>query len=512
MPLHQKAGMVFLIENMPQRDLQELTAEFLAENVALAYEARDAAPWGSLLPQDVFLNAVLPYAQVNERRDNWRADFSKRFQPLVKDCKTPGEAAHVLNQSIFGAVKVKYSTKRKKPDQSPYESMEIGMASCTGLSILLADACRACGVPARLAGTSNWFDKRGNHTWVEVWTNGGWHFLGAAEPDKRGLDHAWFAGDAARAQLHSREHGIFAANWADTGIPLPMVWAEDVDWVPAVEVTQRYLPKVAEEVSPETIDLLLAVLDSSSGERVLSQVILRDSQTREIISKGQTRDESSDANDFLVFKVPPSSRVIFEIQTDSGWMQKEHQCVDAARQTLHLQLDPSENSSPSKALTDAAALWFVASDQERSEMEFGDQLDRMVENDEEMARQAVWSAFRDAPLHFEMKADFEAKRVRNGKHISPYTLKTIGKKPANGWPLFIAMHGGGGAPQEVNDSQWEIMQRYYRDQTDLGGGYKYLALRAPNNTWNGFYDDYVYPLIERLIQQHLLYQFRLVDL
>ena len=36
-------------------------------------------------------------------------------------------------------------------------------------------------------------------------------------------------------------------------------------------------------------------------------------------------------------------------------------------------------------------------------------------------------------------------------------------------------------------------------------GYLYVALRAPNDTWNGFYDDYVYPLVVNLINQMLLY-------
>ncbi|MEL7499968.1 MAG: hypothetical protein AAFN77_20360 [Planctomycetota bacterium] len=102
-----------------------------------------------------------------------------------------------------------------------------------------------------------------------------------------------------------------------------------------------------------------------------------------------------------------------------------------------------------------------------------------------------------------LKADFDAKRVTFEKHVSPYTVKTVGKKPKNGWPLVIAMHGGGGVPKATNDSQWKHMQVYYKDQKQLAG-YKYLALRAPNDTWNGFYDDYVYPLIENLIKQQIV--------
>ena len=83
--------------------------------------------------------------------------------------------------------------------------METGLASCTGLAILLADACRSVGVPARLAGVPNWIDDRGNHTWVEIWDQR-WHFAGAAEPDANGLDHAWFQHDASLAVKDSKEH------------------------------------------------------------------------------------------------------------------------------------------------------------------------------------------------------------------------------------------------------------------------------------------------------------------
>jgi hypothetical protein len=66
------------------------------------------------------------------------------------------------------------------------------------------------------------------------------------------------------------------------------------------------------------------------------------------------------------------------------------------------------------------------------------------------------------------------------------------------------MHGGGNAPKALNDSQWKQMQIYYKDQ-DSVTGYQYLALRAPNDTWNGFYDTYVPPLIINLIRQFLLF-------
>lgn len=514
----ERSDLVFLIRNMPQQDLRSLDSAFLLNNLREAARARAAVPWGKDLPSTVYRNAVLPYAQVNEQREAWRSDFRARFLPLIADCATPGEAALRLNRLVFNEFGVRYSTRRNKPDQSPSESIDIGMASCTGLSILLADACRACAVPARLAGTANWFDKRGNHTWVEVWNDGSWHFLGAAEPDDRGLNHGWFAGDAARALPGSREHGIYAAHWERTGASLPMVWAPAVDWVPAVEVTQRYLaapepqteanaegpaPATAATAAPTT-ELLLVVYDGVDGPRVPARLRLRDPLSREILFEGVTRGEENDANDYLTFAVARAAAVLIEIEHQGSTTSLTHSCADAARETVAVHLESTPPSGEIDAVRRAAAAWFGASQGERDATEFAKSLDQLVAAQEDAARAAVWQAYRSAPLHQATRVDFEAQQVQHGGHLSPYTLKQVGEQPAGGWPLFIAMHGGGGVPKQVNDSQWEVMQRYYKDHPEAGG-YLYLALRAPNDSWNGFYTGYVYPLIERLVRQFLLY-------
>ena len=78
-------------------------------------------------------------------------------------------------------------------------------------------------MPARLAGIASWPGRGGNHTWVEVWDDG-WHFVGAAEPDEKGLDHAWFVGDAAKAIKGSDRSAIHAVTYRATGTFFPMVW------------------------------------------------------------------------------------------------------------------------------------------------------------------------------------------------------------------------------------------------------------------------------------------------
>ncbi len=315
----QREGMAFLITHMPTEDLRSLTAGFLLENTALAYEARAAAPWSSRIPPDIFLNDVLPYASLNERRDDWRRRLREIAAPLVADCRTPGEAAQALNRALFRTVKVRYSTKRKKADQSPLESMESGLASCSGLAILLVDACRAVGVPARVVGTPLWTNLRGNHTWVEVW-DGGWHFLGAAEPDPKGLDRGWFKGDAAKALRDVPQHAIYASSFRRTGLAFPLVWDRGIEWVPAGNVTDRY---AAAAPAPDgQVRLLVRVLDRA-GRRIAAKVSVTDPADPALKLEGTSRDETADLNNLLPFLLAPKHA--YKLRVESGGHAQERE-------------------------------------------------------------------------------------------------------------------------------------------------------------------------------------------
>lgn len=315
-PEARRDGMKFLIENMPPVDLRSLKAAYLLENTALAYDALAAAPWAKQVPHEVFLNDILPYASLNEARDNGRKRLREIAAPLVKDCKTPGEAARALNSQLFGIVKVRYSTGRKKPDQSALESMESGMATCSGLSILLVDACRAVGVPARVAGTPMWTNMRGNHTWVEMW-DGEWHFAGAAEPDPNGLNRGWFCGDASQAKRDVPKHAIYASSFKKTGLPFPLVWDRRIDWVPAVNVTDRYTPAAAPATPANgNVRLLVRVLDRDGGKRVVAKVTLTDPADASVKLEGASRDESADLNNILPFSVARDRE--FKLHLEAG--------------------------------------------------------------------------------------------------------------------------------------------------------------------------------------------------
>jgi cation transport regulator ChaB len=61
----------FIITNMPGRDLQTLSAEFLTENLKYSRLAVEKSNWAEKISPELFNNYILPYANINERRDQW---------------------------------------------------------------------------------------------------------------------------------------------------------------------------------------------------------------------------------------------------------------------------------------------------------------------------------------------------------------------------------------------------------------------------------------------------------
>jgi hypothetical protein len=305
-PADQQTAIRFLVKHMPARDVKSLTPEFLRENVALAYQARSEFPWAKEIPEEIFFNDVLPYASLDESRDAWRADFLKRFRPHTAGATTAREALIKVNAAVKAETGVDYNTKRRAANQGPSESMKLKMASCTGLSILLVDALRAVGLPARITGTAMWTTKEGNHNWVEVWLpdTRQWHFT-EFYPDKAGLDHGWLIADAARGIPGSVAHGVFSTSWQKTDAHFPMVWAMRDESVPAVDVTQRYIDLGKKSLpEPGHCELRIeAIAKGQSGSAARRELDVQLMQGDVVVATGKTPSATADMNQFFTVKV-----------------------------------------------------------------------------------------------------------------------------------------------------------------------------------------------------------------
>lgn len=231
----------FLIRHAPPQDLP-LPADYVAENCRLAREARVSAP--ETYSDEIFREYVLPYSVIREGRDDWRKEFRTRFAPLVTSFTNSYDAAVHLDRTIWDMIGVHYNVNRDQARQSPRHSMRIGMASCTGISIILIDACRAVGIPARLVGC-NWTTIPGNHSWVEVWSRGAWRVVASGEKERE--DNIWFLDYACLADASKPETRIYAARWSPSpdGVRFWQTWQhpQQVSDVPADDVTETYRHK-----------------------------------------------------------------------------------------------------------------------------------------------------------------------------------------------------------------------------------------------------------------------------
>ena len=347
-PEPQREGLVFLLENMAVPDLKSLSADFLLENTALAYEAWEQSPWKAQVPVELFLSDVLPYANISEPRENWRKKLRELALPLVKEAKTPGEAGQMLNQKLFPLTKVKYSTRRRAADQGPLETMESGMATCTGLSILLIDACRAVGVPARFAGTPLWVNKSGNHSWVEIWDSGDWHFVGAAEPDAAGMNRGWFTGIAAQALKDEPLHAIYAASFKKTGLVFPNGWSRNAAKVNAVNVTDRYTAK-AKPMDTTLALLKVKVVKSADGGRAIAKVKVTDAEDEKVQKEGASKPDTADMNDHLEFRLPKGRKYRITAELDGRTVQRTAEMEDGKEMLVVIDLSAPEEPDKSAA-------------------------------------------------------------------------------------------------------------------------------------------------------------------
>lgn len=452
----------FLVEHMPPADKESLTAAFLTENLDLAMKARAEFPWAQDVPEEIFLNDVLPYAVFDEPRDPWRADFLEKAAPLVKDAKTASEAAQILNRDFFKLIKTHYHTERKRTNQSPKESIEQGRATCTGLSIILVDACRAVGIPARAVGTPLWWNKSGNHTWVEIWDDG-WHFTGADEYNAKGLNHGWFQGHASKAHADDPIHAIYATSWKREGGIFPMVWSPRSQSVGGINVTSNYA--ATETPDNETI----GVRYFEGNERAVRKGVLT-TAAGFVLDEFLTKAGTADLNDTPRLAVTPGKKYRLRFDTDSKPMETapftvgEKDLFDIRAEDLSPAPDFSDEERP---LTEEEAERAIA-----------------------FTHESILSEQKEARA-----AELKAKSFTMGDKRMRWLEKTFGKAPKDGRSLWISMHGGGGAPERVNTQQWQNQIRLYEPKEGI-----YVAPRAPTDTWNLWHQEHIDPMFAHLIE------------
>ncbi len=150
------------------KDYSVITADYLIENIYLAFEAWNNNPWAKRLSFDQFCEYVLPYRGSSEPLDEWRAYFVNQFS-WVKDSLTdptdPLEAATIINNSIKSWFRFDPIYYRHPTDQGIMEMLESKAGRCEDMTNLAIFAMRANGVPVMSDFTPYWANSGNNHAW-----------------------------------------------------------------------------------------------------------------------------------------------------------------------------------------------------------------------------------------------------------------------------------------------------------------------------------------------------------
>lgn len=345
--------LAYLITHMDAADRDTMSLPLLMENVCFAHQARQQFAWTKALPEEVYLTDVLPYHVVDEVRDAWRKELYELCAPIADTCRTMEEAIRAINGRIPELTGVHYNTLREKTNQSPRESMRQGMASCTGLSILLVDALRSVGIPARFVGTASWHDNRGNHSWTEVWLDGQWRVTEYYFPSA--LDHLWFMDDASKANPADRHYAIYATRFGKADDWFPMVWcgedSTDIEDLPkhigAENVTQHYIDLARQQQSQRLeagTHTYLRIAGyarqgatAQSSDRVAMGVDIF--MGSEQMGGGLTTGPLRDMNDFFTLLLPKNTTYELRYYDAEGNLQKQSVALGDEPMTANIYLN-----------------------------------------------------------------------------------------------------------------------------------------------------------------------------
>ena len=152
-------------EPVIKRDVEHITAEYLIDNIELAFKVWREQPWGKDISFDVFCEEILPYRIGTEPLENWRekalALYNDIYDSFVADSAlTVVEACARLNSAL-----PEFKLDRDFPDMNFSQLIASARGPCEAMTALAVFVMRAFGIPVTRDFTPKWPDRKVGHIW-----------------------------------------------------------------------------------------------------------------------------------------------------------------------------------------------------------------------------------------------------------------------------------------------------------------------------------------------------------
>jgi hypothetical protein len=167
-------------EPVMQKDINCITAEYLINNIELAFKMWRERPWGKYIPFDAFCEEILPYRVDVEPLENWRekalASFADLDTVLNKSATTSVEACRIINSLL-----PRFKMDKDFPPMNFSQLMASARGPCDNQAMLATLSMRALGIPVTFDSTPRWINESSGHSWNTVRDSTGKHisFMGA---------------------------------------------------------------------------------------------------------------------------------------------------------------------------------------------------------------------------------------------------------------------------------------------------------------------------------------------
>lgn len=156
-------------ETLPKRyDAQIMTADYLIENIDIAFETWQEVPWGKYYSFEDFCKYILPYRIADEPLERWRKVYKARFLPLLDSIYTGTdvvEAAAKIMEHPIVRTGYKYSADFNLPHHGALFLLECRVGTCHEYCDFVLYLLRALGIPSAIDQYKYSPEVRHSHVW-----------------------------------------------------------------------------------------------------------------------------------------------------------------------------------------------------------------------------------------------------------------------------------------------------------------------------------------------------------
>ncbi|MDR0558987.1 MAG: discoidin domain-containing protein [Prevotellaceae bacterium] len=151
-----------------EEDIKCITAEYLINNIELAFKVWQEMPWCKHVPFEVFCEDILPYRVGVEPLENWRKKALATFDDLYKSFMENQSITSVEACSKINEVLPRFKLDWDFPPMSFSQLMASARGPCDNMAVLAIFSMRALGVPVTHESTPKWAEYPRGHSWNAV--------------------------------------------------------------------------------------------------------------------------------------------------------------------------------------------------------------------------------------------------------------------------------------------------------------------------------------------------------